>query len=252
MAPLPSLFWKSLMAQFARPDSDIAAASWSTAPLWSKVDDDLVASPSGDGVEITSNAVGNNTDTAVAELGLADVGDPFVSTGHVLRVRWRNSGTQALHRNCALVQGSTVIATLTASSQTSTAEAESTLTLSAGEADAITDYSDLRVRLWGRGAAGGSARSLVVEAVELELPDAGSSFPHTVSPSDGVAAAESLTRSRGLSLVIEDTAGSGDALGREADFARAVADMVAGADAADAQLGGAPAPTFHRQIMVVL
>lgn len=75
--------------------------------------------------------------------------------------------------------------------------------------------------------------------------------PHAVSPSDGVGAAEVLSPSRGLSLVIEDAAGSGDAFGREAEMYRALADLVSAADVADPQ-AGSEVPTFVRQIVVLL
>ena len=159
------------MAQFARPDADQAANSWTVTPLWSKVDE---GSDGGD--TIASDAVGNNTNTTNADLRCTDVTDPVSDSGHIIRARWASSDTDDMTPHCELWEGVPDVGTLRAAlvgpEIVDTTEQTDTYTLSAGEADSITNYADLYLRLWGRGTGGGPGRSLVVEFCELEVPDA--------------------------------------------------------------------------------
>ena len=168
------------MAQILVPVADQAAGSWGSTPLWSKVDDDSTVNASGDGTTITSD---NNTnpDDADLELTNSGVGDPGVATGHVLRARWSrsNAGNHGVQGVLQLWQGvpgtGTLIATLSSASPLETSEVEDTYTLSAGEANSITDYNDLYLRLRRSGGTGGSPggrESLVADLVEFEIPDA--------------------------------------------------------------------------------
>jgi hypothetical protein len=156
------------------PTSDQAVGSWTTSPLWSKVDDDSVVAATGDGVTITSDAVGNNTNTTNADLKLDSGTDPGRSSDHVIRVRWSRSGSASLQAHCELWQGipgtGTQIASLDSATDVGATEVAATLTLTGTQADNITDYTDLYLRLWGRGTAGGAARSLIVELVEFAIP----------------------------------------------------------------------------------
>ena len=162
--------------QVLLPDADQAVGSWTTAPLFSKVDDD---SASGDGVEITSDAVGNGANTTFADFGLSTAGDPSSSASHVLRARWRSISTRDIDGHLELWEGvpgsGTLRATLTQLLITDTVEIESSYTLSAGEADAITDYTNLYLRLYGTGASGGPDRNLVVDLVDFTIPPDASS-----------------------------------------------------------------------------
>lgn len=236
------------MAQFARPDGDVTVNTWAATPLWEKLDE---VSPSD--ADFVSN--NNNTNDA-CEVSLSDVSDPSSSSGHVVRYRYSKdlAGSNARNVTVGLYQSTTLVAEQTHSG-ISEVFTDGSFTLSSGQADAISDYADLRLRFTASGTTGGpggNRRAVRVSWAELEVPDAAASFPHTLSPSDGVAASVGLTPSRGIALAIEDSAGSGDALGRDADFARAVADLVAGADVADAQLGGPPVPGVVRRIVVLL
>ena len=158
------------MVQFARPDADQAANSWTSTPLWSKVDE---GSDGGD--TIASDAVGNNTNTTNADLRLTDVNDPLVATGHVIRARWASSDTDDMTPHGELWEGvpdvGTQRASLDGAELVDATEQTVTYTLSAGEANSITNYTDLYLRLWGRGTGGGQDRSLVVEFCELEVPE---------------------------------------------------------------------------------
>ena len=167
------------MTQYARPTSDTSTGSWTATPLWSKVDDDLVSSPSGDGSTIAS---ADNTAGDAATLALGPLADPGVTSGHVIRVRWNKSasGGHNINALCELLDSTNgVIGTISVTGIGNT-EQENTYTLSAAEAGNITNYgSSLSVRLTRNGDTGGSPagrRSLVVEAFQFEVPDATVSY----------------------------------------------------------------------------
>lgn len=162
------------MTQYARPTSDVATGSWTTTPLWSKVDDDLVSQPSGDGTTIASN---DNSTGDTAECGLGAVTDPGVTTGHVMRIRWNKSasGGHQIDAVCNLVDSTNgTIATISVTN-IGDAEQENTLTLNATQVGNITNYaSSLSVQFVRNGDTGGppgGRRSLVVEAFVFEVPD---------------------------------------------------------------------------------
>ena len=174
------------MAQIILPVSDIAVGSWTTAPLWSKVDDDSVAQPTGDGVVATSDAVGNGSTTTLLDLELDTAAtDPLSSIGHIIRCRWFRTTSKSMQGTCELWQGvpgtGTLIATLQQTDVTAT-ERVDTYALSGTEIDNITDYGDLHLRLYGDGNQNGGARSLVVELCELETPPV---VTHYDIPADG-------------------------------------------------------------------
>jgi len=142
------------MPQFARPDADlsIGESAWedeggATTSLWESIDE--VAAADGDFVR---SELSPSTSQYVARL--SDVEDPLVSTGHTLRARFAKdaAGGSQIDMVAQLRQGyvnegtpGTLIATLT---QTDVDENFTTFstTLSGGEADSITDYTDLAIR----------------------------------------------------------------------------------------------------------
>ena len=163
------------MAQFVRPVADVDDGSWASTPFFSKIDEDIGGG--GDDSTIASDAVSNNVNTSDLDLEGTNSGitDPAISTGHILRVLWSSSATDDMTGHFELWQGVPDVGSLLAEATVElvdTTEVETTHTLTAGEADSITDYNDLHFALWGRGTGGGPARSLVVDAAELELPDA--------------------------------------------------------------------------------
>jgi hypothetical protein len=126
--------------QVLRPSSDISVNGWTStgANLWSVIDED---NPSdADYISSPANPAGE-----VAEVKLSSGIDPVSSTGHVVRYRVAATGQDAAI-TVALYCGATPIASW---AQTLTADAGGTnyqQTLSSGQADAITDYTDLRLR----------------------------------------------------------------------------------------------------------
>lgn len=133
------------MAQFARPDSDIAVNSFlnefGTTTLWSSLDE---VSPSD------TDYVGSEfIQTQVQfECGLSDITDPASSAGHIIRFQYQiaffNGSSSGF--DVILMQGATPIATASILDPSTGVWLDGSLTLSGAEADAITDYSDLRLR----------------------------------------------------------------------------------------------------------
>jgi hypothetical protein len=143
------------MAQFARPDADTYNGDgWTeddgdTTNMFQEVDES-----SADDADYVRSPVTPTNDVVVFRL--SDVTDPALSTGHILRVR--NSADQASQETIdflfELRQGytnegaqGTLIASTTRTGVTSTTWTTTSYTLSGAEADSITDYTDLFVRI---------------------------------------------------------------------------------------------------------
>jgi hypothetical protein len=130
-------------SQIARPDGDVSAGGWTSTTLFSKVDE---AGP--DDSDFITSASGPSND--ICELSLSNLTDPSASGGHVLRVRRKKSASSSnqIDMRYRLLQGATQIASWTDDTNISDAAFEIvTRTLTGGEADAVTDYSDLRVEI---------------------------------------------------------------------------------------------------------
>ena len=186
------------MAQFARPTSDLDnTGSWTTAPLWSDIDDG--ASP--DGTVVVSDTTPVVTEPFTVDLG-STITDPGVGTGHVLRIRWaKNAGgggnmTIRIELREGYVnessQGS-LRATDDYAINSTTLTTDAT-TMSEAEANAITDYSDLQIRVMGVAAT----RALKVDFVELEAPD---------GPNELVGAVEAATENQATPIQVQKTTG---------------------------------------------
>jgi hypothetical protein len=143
------------MPQFARPSADTANPggftdqAGGTTNLYTTIDE---ATPN-DADYIRSPASPAN---AVYVTKLSSVVDPQSSSGHVMRMRTATDldDQESIDFTLQLRQGyvseasqGTLIATLSRTGVTSTAWTTSTYTLSAAEADAITDYTALYFRL---------------------------------------------------------------------------------------------------------
>jgi hypothetical protein len=150
------------MAQFGRPDSDVSAGSWTATPLWSKIDE-----VSADDADFVTSSTGTST----CEAGLSNVADPAVSTGHVVRYRYQRgaggSGTDVDLR-VRLLQGTTQIGSWS-HNNIGAGFTTAAQTLTGPQADAITDYSDLRLEFQRTGT---SSRVADVSWAELDVPSA--------------------------------------------------------------------------------
>lgn len=152
------------MPQIARPDSDVSAGTWITAPLWSRVDE--AAADDGDLIE--SAATPSNS---TCEVALSDLSDPSSSSGHIIRARRRKSGIATTGWTLAvrLKEGATTRATLSTDANSDTF-ATASYTLSAAEADSITDYTNLRLEFVANGAV--LLDRVQVSWAEFEVPNA--------------------------------------------------------------------------------
>ncbi len=124
-----------------RPDGDISGA-WSPSSggdLFAMIDE----SPVDDADYIESAETPVNQ---VAEVTLGNCTDPLKSDGHMVRYRYhKGQGGGQVDLTVLLLQGGTTIATFS-HTNIPTAVTEAFQALSAAQADAITDYSDLRLR----------------------------------------------------------------------------------------------------------
>lgn len=152
------------MAQFPRPDSTISNTGFSSSTggaLWTTIDE---STPSD--VDYNTAASANQS----FEVGLSDVSDPVSSTGHTFRFRAAYISGTTRSVTAVLKQGTTTIATY--SPTITSSFAEYTYTLTAGEADSITDYADLRWN-FNTGASAFAIESEVqVSWMEFEVPNA--------------------------------------------------------------------------------
>lgn len=131
--------------QYARPASTVSnAGSWvdqaaGTTNLHTTVDETTI--DTADYIQSPSNPA-----AATIEFALGSLTDPASSDYHTYSIYARKPSTGApLSQTVALYQGATLIRTDTV--VLSTVFAQYDFTLTAGEADSITNYGDLRVRL---------------------------------------------------------------------------------------------------------
>ena len=132
----------------ALPDSDISnVGNWSDfrlgnqdTELWDELNEEP---PDNDGTAVVS--IGNPTTGDTFEVSLEDCPDPLKSDGHIVRFTAKGSSSNVKVR-AELRQGVTLIAT-TPQFIMSTSYQTFVYNLSGGEADSITDYTDLRVRI---------------------------------------------------------------------------------------------------------
>ena len=192
------------MTQTLLPDANSATTAWVQLAGdgdgdWFDELDEGVDANDGD---TTAWRIGGPTDQPIA-VTLQDGDDPGVGTGHVLRAAWRknNTGGIVISGKLELLEGVTVRATAT-----DTDVAENTyqifeLTLSEAEADAITDYANLIARVTANTESGTGSRSLIVTALELQIPDAAGG--EVVTGAVSVAAVSDVVVD-GLVLVLGD------------------------------------------------
>jgi len=150
------------MTQYLRPSADISTGNWTASPLYQKIDESSYND--SDYIRCPENKTNNSCETS-----LTNGTDPSVSNNHIVRYRYRWSGIFGSHDiDIKLMQGTTVIASWShANIPSSWTQANQTLT--SGEANAITDYTDLRLRFI---ATTGFMAQVHVSWAEMEIPDA--------------------------------------------------------------------------------
>jgi len=160
------------MSQYLRPISTVTAGSWTTssASLHDAIDEGI------DNADDDSSYASESIENDDLEVKLSAGIDPLTDTLHVMYWRARRFGfyLMPIMSQAQLYQGSTLIATGTGShsdtisgsppSKYSTAS----YTLTEAEASAITDYTDLRLRI--RYTASVGTASMRLTAAELVIP----------------------------------------------------------------------------------
>jgi len=139
------------MAQFARPSADTVRTGWTdeaggTTDIYTGIDE--VSAEDTEYIKTAAPPGSNEFETL-----LTAVTDPISSTGHVFRWRRRKqpaSGSDDVTLTVRLLQGTTQIKSVTDATIPGTFT-DTSSTLSAGEADSITDYSDLRLEFVASG-----------------------------------------------------------------------------------------------------
>lgn len=151
------------MAQYGRPSSTITDSDWTPSTgvdLWECVNE----TPASD-VDYM-RATGNDQ---TVELKFSSLTDPVSSSGHILRLRALATGSSTPEKwTVTIYQGATLIATAFSNTTvTRTNYADYSYTLTTAQADAITNYTDLRVRIVVSQAAG---ETIDVSFIEFETP----------------------------------------------------------------------------------
>jgi len=128
--------------QYIYPASDITSGSWNPSSgedLYAMLDED----PANDSDYIHSSSHPSN-DTCEVKFEVA--ADPLTDQHHVVKYRYKKSGVDTINLTFYLMQGVTQIATWS-HNDISTTVTQGSYTLTSEEADSITDYHDLRLRI---------------------------------------------------------------------------------------------------------
>lgn len=161
-------------AQFARPDSDITKDNWDDAAggnndnvLYDEIDESV----QNDADYSTSGPISILDTTETWEVGLSNIIDPETSSNHVVRYAYGKDAAGGVQINLTvrLMQGSTEIASWP-HANIGNGFTLATQTLSAAQADSITNYSDLRLRFTADYSLSIAARSAQISWAELEVP----------------------------------------------------------------------------------
>lgn len=159
------------MVQIARPDSDISTGGWepqgSTAEttLWESLDE-VSANDGTDYIEAL------NGENITCEVGLDNsITDPGGNTGYFLRCRMQGKGSGGPERvSIALFEGATQRA-ISGNFANRDSWADKFYELTTGEADAITAFTDLRIKLTSSNL--GATEDMWITQAFFEVPDAG-------------------------------------------------------------------------------
>lgn len=167
------------MAQFARPSGDQSIGSWTGDPTntvgnrYQNIDE--ISASDADFVRSE-----NNPSNSAAEFNLSSVTDPESSSSHIVNFREQmvhvgGGSPSSLDITCGLYEGTTLIASAVYSHGTGDAGIfyDRTFTLSAAEADSISDYTNLRLRFTANKTAGNRTNYAVVSWAEFSVPNAG-------------------------------------------------------------------------------
>lgn len=163
--------------QYARPDADNAnPGSWTDegtvdndGNLYTSLDETYP--DDGDSYVLS----GNNPGSAdYFEVGLPNLTDPASSSGHVIRCQaMRTAGSRDISLSIDLYEGATLRASLNTGNLSSTVWGYFEYELSGAEADAISDYTALALRVVPTTSGGGGPSQAQVNWLEFSVPPAG-------------------------------------------------------------------------------
>ncbi len=178
--------------QYALPDANVSTTAWvqetaagdDDADWFDELDEGFGAgrgSGSGPDDPTTNWRTGNSPSSETITTGLASVTDPVGNTGHIIRTRNRKrSGAKQLDLTIRLLQGGSQISAPVTWTDVGTTWTTRSDTLTATEADSITDYSALEIETSANAVGGGSPCQASESAHEFEVPDADGEPPPTI------------------------------------------------------------------------
>lgn len=161
------------MTQTGLPNSDVSDGRWlnsagNNTNLYSYIDE-AAAYNDSDYIHVTDEW--GSTD--ICTVGLGDITDPSSAALHKFTVRSKeHGGAQSVELTVTLLQNTTGIAT-GSTYQPGTSYANVTTTLTAAQANSITDYNDLRLKIQAVDQGGMGTQTSVTWAY-FECPDASS------------------------------------------------------------------------------
>lgn len=157
------IFTKALVGstQIGRPTSDMVVGGWTPTPLYQQLnetvpnDSTLVTSPSGTAPSF--------------QVKLSSLTNPQTTSGLVIRFRAESPGGSgaAEQANAELFQGSTLIAQTGLQSLSRTTFTEINHTLTSAEANSITDYTNLNIKIV---TSKGSNEVIKVSWMQFDVP----------------------------------------------------------------------------------
>jgi hypothetical protein len=159
------------MAQSIRPDGDISTGTWTTTPLWSKIEE--VTPSDADFVQSANDPANDTFEVSLDNPG----GDPDTGTGTVrIRASKGQSGGGSpgtINLTVALYEGATVRQSATAiGSNIPVGFAEYTATITSGNMATVTDWTDVRLRFDADKASGARTSWAELSHAVFEIPNA--------------------------------------------------------------------------------
>ncbi len=158
------------MVQIARPDSDVSTGGWepqgssAETTLWESLDE----VSANDGVDYIEALDGENI---TCEVGLSDVTDPGGNTGYFIRFRMQGTGTGGPERCTVELHDASGLIASTGNRTSRGAWGDQSYELTTGEADSITDFDVLSLKIISSNLA--ATEDMWVTQAFFEVPDVG-------------------------------------------------------------------------------
>ncbi|MGQ0771524.1 MAG: hypothetical protein ACT4NT_01945 [Nitrososphaerota archaeon] len=166
-----------LITQFSRPDEDLSKGGWTDTAGGDSdtiLYDEVNESARNDANFARSKTFVLGADSDIWTIGLQGVVDPESSSNHVVSYVFRKNtlGVSTVHTTIRLLQGGTQIGSWT-DNNIGTTFTSASKTLTAGEANSITDYSNLSLEITSTYADGLVDANEDVSWVQFSVPQVG-------------------------------------------------------------------------------